>query len=103
MLLQNGSDGDELTATLHCTTEPAVVSQSARGKILVSASLFCGCRLQLPAYAFDLPKDPQQVVAQNLLDVALAVPPVKQGLSNLWQVGGRIDPLRRRPADSIEI
>ena len=59
--------------------------------------------LHLSAYALDFPKHAQQVSAQNLPDVVCGVASVQQGLGDLRQVGGGVDPCRGRAADAVEV
>src|ERR1700686_4648855 len=60
-------------------------------------------RLHLAANPFRFAKNAQHVPAKNLANVVSAVAAVEQGLRNLWQVSGRVDALRSRPADAIKV
>jgi hypothetical protein len=59
--------------------------------------------LQLSAHFFNLAEYPQQIAAENLVDVFRAVTAVEQRLRDLGQVCGRVDAFRRGAADSVKI
>ena len=57
----------------------------------------------MPAYPLHFLEYPQNIAAQNLVNVAGAIAAIEQSLRNFWQVGGRIDALRRCAGNPIEI
>jgi hypothetical protein len=52
---------------------------------------------------FHLAEDPQQISAENLVDIFCAVATIQQGLGDFGQVGGGVPAFGQGAAEAIEI
>src|SRR5271155_1529298 len=94
------------TTSANPDSYPKPTLNSTTAQAGVALTLMCGsglCRLHLAAYAFHVTKHAQNIATENLLDVTGAVAAIEQSLCNFRQIGGRVDPLRRGSAHSVEI
>src|SRR5208283_5466562 len=81
--------------------KPTDIAASGAGNYPLSTSHY-PLSLHLLRNLLHVTKDPQQIAAENFIKIGGGITALVQSLRDLWQIGGRVQPLRRA-VDAVEV